>query len=77
MIKGADPGDTLVVDILDIRLQEKGAIAVIPGYGGLSHLNFMPKAKVVRIDGSFVYFKRYEDTYKAYDRYDRRRAGGR
>jgi amidase len=55
-IEGADPGDTLVVDILDIRLQEKGAIAVIPGYGGLSHLSFTPKAKVVKIDGSFVYF---------------------
>jgi amidase len=55
-IEGADPGDTLVVDILDIRLQEKGAIAVIPGYGSLSHLNYMPKVKVVKIDRSFVYF---------------------
>jgi amidase len=55
-VEGADPGDTLVVDILDIKLQERGAIAVIPGYGGLSHLSFMPKARVVRVDGSFVYF---------------------
>ncbi|RDD53128.1 MAG: formamidase [Candidatus Korarchaeota archaeon NZ13-K] len=55
-IRGAEPGDTLVVDILDIRLQERGAIAVIPGYGGLYHLNFSPKAKVARVDRSFVYF---------------------
>ncbi|MEM0042220.1 MAG: acetamidase/formamidase family protein [Candidatus Korarchaeum sp.] len=55
-IEGAEPGDTLVIDVLDIKLQERGAIAVIPGYGGLSHLGFSPKAKVVRIDRSFVYF---------------------
>ncbi len=55
-IEGAEPGDTLVVDVLDIRLQERGAIAAIPGYGGLSHLSFSPKAKVVRVDHSFVYF---------------------
>jgi len=55
-IKGAEPGDTLVVDILDIRLNERGAIAVIPGYGGLSHLSFSPKARVVRVDRSFVHF---------------------
>ncbi|MCS7102757.1 MAG: acetamidase/formamidase family protein [Candidatus Korarchaeum sp.] len=55
-VEGAELGDTLVVDVLDIKLQERGAIAVIPGYGGLSHLNFSPKAKVVKIDRSFVYF---------------------
>lgn len=55
-VEGAEPGDTLVVEVLDIRLQERGAIAVIPGYGGLSHLSFSPKAKVLRIDRSFVHF---------------------
>lgn len=55
-VEGAEPGDTLVIDVLDIKLQERGAIAVIPGYGGLSHLSFSPKAKVVRMDRSFVYF---------------------
>lgn len=55
-VEGAEPGDTLVVNVLDIRLHETGAIAVIPGSGGLSHLSFSPKAKVVRIDRSFVYF---------------------
>ncbi len=55
-IEGAEKGDTLVVDILDIKLQDKGAIAVIPGYGGLSHLDFKPKAKVVRVNRSFIYF---------------------
>jgi len=55
-IEGAEKGDTLVVYILDIKLQDRGAIAVIPGYGGLSHLDFNPKAKVVRIDRSFIYF---------------------
>ena len=55
-VEEAEPGDTLVVDVLDIRLRETGAIAVIPGSGGLSHLSFSPKAKVVRIDRSYVYF---------------------
>lgn len=55
-VEGAEPGDTLVVEVLDIRLQERGAIAVIPGHGGLAHLSFPPKAKIVRIDRSFVHF---------------------
>ena len=34
-VVGAEPGDTLVVDILDIELPGKGVIAIQPGSGAL------------------------------------------
>ncbi len=34
-IEGAQPGDTLIVDIIDIELPEYGTTAIIPGFGAL------------------------------------------
>ena len=34
-IEGAQPGDTLIVDIIDIELPEHGTTAIIPGFGAL------------------------------------------
>ncbi len=34
-IEGAKPGDTLVVEVIDITLPDMGVTAVMPGFGGL------------------------------------------
>lgn len=37
-ISGAVPGDTLVVDILDIKVADHGCMVCVPGEGGVGHL---------------------------------------
>jgi len=32
-VEGAEPGDTLVVDIVDIKVGERGVTALVPGFG--------------------------------------------
>lgn len=34
-VEGAEPGDTLVVDIVDIELPDRGVINIFPNFGGL------------------------------------------
>jgi len=34
-IEGAKPGDTLIVEVIDIKLPDRGVTALIPGFGGL------------------------------------------
>jgi len=34
-IEGAEPGDTLIVEIIDIELPDEGTTAIIPGFGAL------------------------------------------
>lgn len=34
-IEGAEPGDTLIVEIVDIELPDEGTTAIIPGFGAL------------------------------------------
>ena len=48
-VEGAEKGDTLVVDILDIELAEQGVILVVPGAGILGDFEFKPRAKIVKI----------------------------
>jgi len=55
-VEGAEVGDTLVVDILDIRVEEIGVMVVIPKYGALSHVDFKPRVKLVRIKDGLVHF---------------------
>lgn len=55
-VNGAEKGDTLVVDILDIEIPSTGVVLVIPGAGALSKKDFKPKAKIIRIEGGFAYF---------------------
>ncbi len=57
-VEGAEPGDTLLVEILNIELPEKGTVAIIPGFGSLEGwLNlFEPKRKTCAIsDGKIAY----------------------
>lgn len=57
-IRGAEPGDTLVVEILDIELPEWGGSSIIPGFGALEGwLNLMePKTKISYIkDNKITY----------------------
>jgi amidase len=37
-VRGADPGDSLIVEILDIRPGPQGVATIIPGYGQLIDL---------------------------------------
>ena len=56
-IEGAEPGDTLIVDILDIRVDNRGVIVIVPGHGILGRRKeYKPKVKIVNIEGNFVYF---------------------
>jgi acetamidase/formamidase len=47
-VRGAEPGDTLVVEIIDIELPEWGGSSIIPGFGALEGwLNLMePRTKI-------------------------------
>ena len=57
-IEGAEPGDTLVVEILDIEMPEWGATAILPGFGALEGwLRLLEsKTKISRIsDGKILY----------------------
>lgn len=55
-IEGAEPGDTLIVEILDIKPEEKGVIVTIPKYGVLDNREFRGTTKVVTIKEGFVFF---------------------
>jgi len=57
-ITGAEPGDTLVVNIEEIRVTEKGVIAVIPKQGVLRDKVFKATLKVVSIDDGYVHFEK-------------------
>lgn len=55
-IRGAERGDTLIVDILDIEVPEKGVCLVVPGYGALKDVKFNAKVKIVDIKDGYVLF---------------------
>lgn len=55
-VEGVEPGDTLVVDVLDIRIGSRGWIRVFPGGGALYDRKFEPKIKIVRIEDNYVIF---------------------
>lgn len=57
-IKDAEPGDTLVVDIVDVHTENKGVIATIPRYGILAKKQFKPTAKEVEIRRSNIHFEK-------------------
>jgi acetamidase/formamidase len=57
-IKGSEPGDTLLVEIISIELPEWGGTSIIPGFGALEGwLNLMdPMTKISYIrDGKIIY----------------------
>jgi len=53
-IRGAEPGDTLVVKVLDIELDDHGVVVVVPGFGVLGDLMSRPFVKVVRVGRDYV-----------------------
>lgn len=57
-IEGAEPGDTLIVRIEEMRVADKGIIAVVPKHGALKDKPFKAEAKFVPIIGEYAYFER-------------------
>lgn len=55
-IEGAEAGDTLVVDILDVKTADQGVMVVVPKNGVLSSKNFNPSVKIVKIKDGFAIF---------------------
>ncbi|MEW6546802.1 MAG: acetamidase/formamidase family protein [Bacillota bacterium] len=48
-VKGAEPGDVLVVDVLRIEIASQGVMVAVPGLGALGHLISEPETKVIPI----------------------------
>ncbi len=59
-VEGAEPGDTLVVEVIDIELPGEGTVAIIPGFGALEGwLNLMePRRKVCEIENGIITYVR-------------------
>jgi len=59
-IEGAEPGDTLVVEVINIELPGQGTVAIIPGFGSLEGwLNLMePRRKVCEIENGIITYVR-------------------
>ena len=55
-VRGAQPGDTLCVEILGIQLASQGFIAIKAGVGNLGHLADRYVTKIVRIEEGIVHF---------------------
>lgn len=55
-ILGAEPGDSLIVDFLDIRPGPQGVATIIPGYGQLIDLVDAPVTKVLPVRDGIVHF---------------------
>ncbi len=55
-VEDAELGDTLVVEILDIEVEEKGIIVTVPKYGILGEKQFSPFTKIVRISEGHIHF---------------------
>ncbi|MCX8178113.1 MAG: acetamidase/formamidase family protein [Candidatus Bathyarchaeota archaeon] len=55
-VEGAETGDTLAVDILDVKTADHGVIVVVPKNGVLSSKNFNASVKIVKIRDGFAIF---------------------
>lgn len=55
-IEGAEAGDTLIVEILDVKTADQGVMVVVPKYGVLSSKNFNASVKIVKIKDGFAIF---------------------
>ena len=56
LVKGAEPGDTLAVEILEFRPQAWGWTAIIPGFGLLADEYPDPWLRISRVEGDRVRF---------------------
>ena len=48
-IKGAESGDALVVDILDVEVKHPGIMVAVPGMGAAGHLIFKTETRIIPI----------------------------
>ena len=55
-VRGAEPGDSLVIEILDIRPGPQGVATIIPGYGQLIDLVDSPVTKVLPVRDGIIHF---------------------
>ena len=53
-VRGAEPGDSLVVEFLSIDPVEQGVATIIPGFGQLIDQVESPKTHVFRVDGDEI-----------------------
>jgi len=56
-VENAKPGDTLVAEVLDVRIEKKGVIAVIPKQGILGDRKFRPSSRMVEIKRGYAEFE--------------------
>jgi amidase len=54
-VKGAEPGDSLVVELLEVRPSGHGFATLIPGFGQLIDQVQSPVTKVFRVEGDTVH----------------------
>jgi amidase len=55
-VRGAESGDSLVVEMLDIRPGPQGVATLIPGYGQLIDLVDSPATKVLPVRDGIIHF---------------------
>jgi amidase len=53
-VRGAEPGDSLVVELLQMRTEQKGFATLIPGVGQLIDQVSSPVTKLFRVDGDTI-----------------------
>ena len=53
-VRGAEPGDSLVAEILDVRPVEWGVATLIPGFGQLDHLVDAPLTRLFEVRDGIV-----------------------
>src|ERR1700749_3516085 len=54
-VKGAEPGDSLVVELLEVKPAERGFATLIPGMGQLIEQVQAPLTQVFRVEGDTVH----------------------
>src|ERR671937_1661758 len=53
-VKGAEPGDSLVVELLEVKPIEWGVATLIPGYGQLDDQVQSPMTRVFKVEDGWV-----------------------
>jgi amidase len=60
-VEGAEPGDTLVAHVLEIKPATQGVMVTVPGLGALGHLITEPQTKVVPLrEGQALFSERVQ-----------------
>jgi amidase len=54
-VRGAEPGDSLVVELLEVRPEERGFATLIPGMGQLIDKVRSPVTQVFRVEGGTIH----------------------